>query len=490
LTGAAGAGTIRRMPGSRASDPTRRHAGSVLVVDDDEDVLLVCARALRDEGFEARSFNSATPVLEALEVAAGRVDVVLSDIHMPDLSGLELLAAVHERWPTVVVILMTGQADLESAVQALRLGAYDYLVKPVEPFETLVPAARRAVEYRRLIERNRFLQRRLDASERFGEMVGSSSTMQRVHELIASVAPTEATVLILGASGTGKELVARAIHAQSGRSAKAFVDINCAALAESVLDSELFGHVRGAFTGAVTGRRGLFEEASGGTLFLDEIGEFSASTQARLLRVLQEGEVRPVGSNESRSVDVRVVAATNRDLAAAVKERKFREDLYYRLNVMTIELPPLRERSEDIAPLAHHFLKKRGERIGKQVAGIDPEALELLTSYPWPGNVRELENTIERAIILARTDQITVDLLPASVRQNRGLPPTAALLDAGRLPPLAEARVAFERSYLQRALELAQGNITEAAELAQVDRSNFRRLMRRLGLERDPDAGA
>jgi DNA-binding NtrC family response regulator len=488
LTTAVCAGTMPVMPSPGAQEPARRHAGSVLVVDDDEDLLRVSARALRDEGFEVRTFNSAKPVLEALESAAGRIDVVLSDIHMPDLSGLELLAAVRERWPTVVVTLMTGQAELDSAVQALRLGAYDYLVKPVDPFETLSPALRRAVEYRRLVDRNRYLQRRLDASERFEQMVGGSPAMQRVHDLIASVAPTDATVLVLGASGTGKELVARAIHAQSGRSSKTFVDINCAALAESILESELFGHVRGAFTGAVGARRGLFEEASGGTLFLDEIGELSGSTQARLLRVLQEGEVRPVGSNESRSVDVRVIAATNQDLARAVKDREFREDLYYRLNVVPIELPPLRDRPEDIIPLADHFLKKRGERVGKQVTGIDPEALGLLTRYSWPGNVRELENAIERAIILAGGEVITPELLPPPLRGGARTPPGQSLLGADRLLPLADARSAFERQYVQRALELARGNITEAAQLAGVDRSNFRRLMRRLDVEPASDA--
>jgi two-component system response regulator HydG len=478
------------MPAAPSREPERRHAGSVALVDDDEEVLLVSSRALREEGFEVRTFNSAHPVLEALEAADGRVDAVVSDIHMPDMTGLQLLAAVRERWPTVVMLLMTGQADLESAVQAIRLGAYDYLIKPVDPFDTLVPATRRAVEYRRLVERNRFLQRQLDARERCGEMVGDSGPMQRVYELVASVAPTDATVLILGESGTGKELVARDIHAQSGRSAKAFVDINCAALAESVLESELFGHVRGAFTGAVSGRRGLFEEASGGTLFLDEIGELSPAVQARLLRVLQEGEVRPVGSNESRQVDVRVIAATNLNLGQAVKEKKFREDLFYRLNVMAVEIPPLRERRDDIVPLVYHFLKKRGQRIGKQIAGIDPAALELLTGHNWPGNVRELENAIERAIILARGDTISADLLPTSVQQTRGLgaEPTAAptlLSGNGQLVPLAEAREAFERSYVQRALDAAGGNITDAAQIAGIDRSNFRRLMRRLGLGKD-----
>ena len=287
-------------------------------------------------------------------------------------------------------------------------------------------------------------------------------------------------------SGTGKELVARSVHAQSGRSAKAFVDINCAALAETVLESELFGHVRGAFTGAVTGRRGLFEEASGGTLFLDEIGELSPAVQARLLRVLQEGEVRPVGSNESRRVDVRVIAATNRDLAREVEQRRFREDLFYRLNVVAVEVPPLRERPADIAPLAHHFLQKRGQRMRKCVASIDPDALALLAGYHWPGNVRELENAIERAIVLARGDTLGAELLPMSLRRQVGHDRAPVGPASGRpegLLPLSQAREGFERGYVRRALELAGGNITEAAALAGVDRSNFRRLMRRLDVD-------
>jgi two-component system, NtrC family, response regulator HydG len=454
--------------------PNREPSGRVMVVDDDPDILTVAERALRADGFDVRAFPSAMGALEALDGTAGAADLLLSDIHMSGMDGLELVAAVRDRWPAVVAILITGEADVATAIQGMRLGVYDYLVKPIDAVHTLLPVVRRAVEYRRLRDRNRYLQRQLDVSERFEGMVGSSLAMRQVHELVASVAPTHATVLVLGESGTGKELVARAIHQQSTRGGKAFVDVNCAALTETILESELFGHVRGAFTGAIAPRMGLFEEASGGTLFLDEIGELSPSTQVRLLRVLQEGKIRPVGSNERREVDVRVVAATNRDLAQAVRQQRFRADLYYRLNVMSIELPPLRERMDDVAPLVHHFVKKRGAKLGKTGMQVDQEALALLTAYLWPGNIRELENAIEHAIILARTDTITAEVLPAPVRGG-----ARTSTEQAAWQPLSEARAAFERQYVLDALERAGGSLTEAARISGLDRSNFRRLVKR-----------
>jgi DNA-binding NtrC family response regulator len=346
---------------------------------------------------------------------------------------------------------------------------------------TLVPVAHRALEYRRLVDRNRYLERQLDVSARFDGMVGTSRAVREIQELVASVAPTTATVLILGESGTGKELVARAVHKQSTRSGKPFVDVNCGALAESLLESELFGHARGAFTGAHAARRGLFEEASGGTLFLDEIGEISPALQVGLLRVLQEGTVRPVGANHSVAVDVRVIASTNRDLERDVQAGRFRQDLFFRLNVVAIDVPPLRDRPEDIVPLAYHFLEKRGAKLGKTVHNIDPDALARLTAYRWPGNVRELENAIERGIVLSRSDTITVDLLPPTVLNAApGAEPTHS---TSLLPPLAGARDQFEREYVERAIALAGGSLTEAARLADVDRSNFRRMVKRLRSE-------
>jgi two-component system response regulator HydG len=461
------------------------HAGSVFVVDDEPEPRRLVERALDREGYAVKSFESAEEALRGLAADAGTVDLLISDIHMPSMSGLELLARVRESRPDVVVILLTGQTELSVAVDAMRRGAYDYLTKPVDPANTLLPSVRRAVEHGRLLKRNVFLQSKLDVAERSAGIVGDSKLMRDVYSLIATVAPTDATVLVLGESGTGKELVARSIHAQSKRAGKVFVDVNCGALAESVLESELFGHAKGAFTGAVGPRRGLFEEASGGTLFLDEVGELTQATQVRLLRVLQERQVRPLGSNETRDVDVRVIAATNRDLGERVDEGSFRQDLYYRLDVMTIEVPPLRLRPEDIPALVHHFLKKHSVRLGKRVERVDEKALERLSQHPWPGNVRELENTVERAIVLAKAEVFGVELLPSILRSGREPPGEDPRLSR----PLPEAKTAFERDYLERLLERAEGKLGRAARLAGVDASNLRRLLKRHGLEPGRDDG-
>jgi two-component system, NtrC family, response regulator HydG len=374
-------------------------------------------------------------------------------------------------------VLMTGHATVSAAVEAMRLGAYDYLVKPVDPHHTLIPAMRRAVEHGRLIARNRFLERQLEASARIQGLVGESLAMRQVSALVSAAAPADVTILVLGESGTGKELVARAIHQQSPRSSKVFVDVNCAALTESLLESELFGHVKGAFTGATGARRGLFETASGGTLLLDEVGELSPATQARLLRVLQEGLIRPVGSSESRRVDVRVIAATNQDLAKAVEAGSFRQDLYYRLNVLSIEIPPLRERRDDIPALVDHFLTKHAARMKRDKPHADPSLLELFMAHDWPGNVRELENVVERAMVLCRGDTVTPDLAPPSLRAAR---PVSTPAESGPLPPLAEARDGFVRRYVERTLDVTRGNVAEAARIAGMDASNFRRLVKRL----------
>jgi two-component system response regulator HydG len=412
---------------------------------------------------------------------------LISDMHMPGLTGLELLARVREAWPELVVILLTGETELGVAVEAMRRGAYDYLTKPVDPANRLVPAVQRAIEHGRLLRRNLFLQSKLAVAERSAGIIGDSKAMREVHSLIAAVAPTDATVLVLGESGTGKELVARAIHEQSKRAGKVFVDVNCGALTESVLESELFGHAKGAFTGAVSARRGLFEEASGGTLFLDEVGELTQATQVRLLRVLQERKVRPVGSNETRDIDVRVIAATNRDLAERVESGKFRQDLYYRLDVMTVQVPALRERPEDVPALVHHLLKKHSARLGKRVDHVDAKALERLAEHGWPGNVRELENAVERAIVLAKGDVFGVELLPSVLRgKAREAPPG----DDPRLAqPLPDAKAAFERSYLEHLLVRAEGKLGRAARLAGLDASNLRRLLKRHGLEPSRDDG-
>jgi DNA-binding NtrC family response regulator len=460
-----------------------RSRGRVLVVDDEPDVLEVISRKLSRSGFDVERFGDPQLLIDALEAEKERgtveaADVVLADLHLPGMSGLDLLRYVNERFGNVAFIVMTGRASINSAVEAMKLHAYDYLVKPFEPLETVVAAVERAVAHKRLVDRNLFLERQLELTSQFEGIVGTSKRIAEVFAMVESVAPTDVTVLVAGESGTGKELVARAIHARSSRALRPFIAINCAALTESLLESELFGHVKGAFTGALSTRRGLFEEASGGTLFLDEVGELSAATQVRLLRVLQEGEIRPVGSNDSRHVDVRIIAATHRDLAARVQTGEFRQDLFYRLNVVNLALPALRERIEDLPALAHHFVKKAAARFDKSVTKIDADALERLCAYSWPGNVRELENAVERAVVLARGDSITADLLPVELRGpsiSRSSAPSPQLA-------FAEAREAFERRYLEDVLRRAQGNTAEAARLSGLDRSNFRRLLKRHGI--------
>jgi two-component system response regulator HydG len=450
--------------------------GTVLVVDDESFVSRLCDRRISEAGFRTHIADSTSAANAILHAHGDEIDVVLTDLRLGDGSGMDVIAASKAEAPEAVIVLMTALATVPNAVAAMRAGAYDFLVKPFEPPETLVRAVERAVERKRLLERNRFLEKKVEQSDRFRGLVGDSAPMRRMFSLIEAVAPAESTVLVLGESGTGKELVARAIHERSRRAGKSFLAINCGALAESVLESELFGHVRGAFTGAVSGRKGLFEEASGGTLFLDEVGEMPLSLQVRLLRVLEEREIRPVGSNETRKVDVRLIAATNRNLPAATRAGTFREDLFYRLNVVSIEAPALRERAADIPLLVHHFVERYSQQLEKKVKRIEPDALQILCSHSWPGNVRELQNAIERSVLLAKDEVITVDVLPPLLARS------AVGEGTLRRPytlPLASAIGAFERSYIEHTLRETKGNIAEAARLAGVDRSNFRRLLKR-----------
>jgi two-component system, NtrC family, response regulator HydG len=454
--------------------------GVVLVVDDEALVCRACERMLSKAGFKTYTASSLEGAREALWEHRGELDVVLTDLRLGEDSGIAVLEAAHADVPDAVVVAMTAVATIPTAVAAMRAGAYDFLVKPFEPREALVRAVERAVEWKRLIERNRFLETRVEQADRFRGLIGESAPVRRMLSLIESVAPMDSTVLVLGESGTGKELVARAIHERSRRAGKVFSAINCGSLAESVLESELFGHVRGAFTGAVTGRKGLFEEASGGTLFLDEVGEMPLSLQVRLLRVLEERVVRPVGSNETREVDVRLIAATNRNLTAATRAGTFREDLFYRLNVVAIDTPPLRDRATDVPLLAHHFVQRYAEKLGKPVKRIEPEVMQILCSYPWPGNVRELQNAIERCVVLAKDEAITTAGLPASITQSGAGEGT---MRRPYLLPLSAAIEAFERSYIEHTLLEAKGNIAEAARAAGVDRSNFRRILKRHAIE-------
>jgi len=381
-------------------------------------------------------------------------------------------------------VLVTGHGTVDAAVAALKAGAFDYFTKPFSDHERLIRTLTNAAEQRRLKSRTAQLERMLEVKESFEDLVGTSAKMTEVFKLIDSVAYASSTVLIQGESGTGKELVARALHRRSPRKNKAFLAVNCGALTETLLDSELFGHLKGSFTGALSNKRGLFQAADGGTLFLDEIGEMPPQTQVRLLRVLQEGEVRPVGSNEPVHVDVRVVAATNVDLAKAKSAGKFREDLFYRLNVISVQLPPLRDRPEDIAPLVQHFIAKYSKKSGKTIGGVARAALERLVAHAWPGNVRELENAIERAVVLCQGHELSADDLPANI----GAEAKASGDEPASLThlPFYQARelnhAAFERRYCSTILRKTEGNITRAAELAGVDRSNFRRLLKQHGI--------
>jgi two-component system response regulator HydG len=422
---------------------------------------------------------------------AEEFDVALVDLMMPNVGGLELLSHVKESLPGVEVVMMTAFGDVETAVNAVQAGAFHFLTKPFRSNDEVVLTVVKAAERRRLLERTAELERQLETLQTFGGLIGNSPAMQRVYRLAMGVAPTVSTVLILGESGTGKELTARAIHQHSARAPGPFVAVNCSAIPVTLLESELFGHVRGAFTGATSTREGLFEAAHRGTLFLDEVGDLPPTAQVKLLRALQEGEIKRVGSDETRTVDVRVLAATNVDLRRKVTAGEFREDLFYRLNVVAIRLPALRERREDIPLLAMHFLKKYTVRLGKDVTSLAPEAMRLLQQHPWPGNVRELENAIEYAIVFCREGTITSEDLPFEqptlvVTEPLGRA-TGVVLPGGIVElPYKEAKqaalTAFETAYFRALLERTGGNVSQAAREAQLDRSNFRRAARRAGV--------
>ena len=474
----------------------------VLVVDDEPTLRRTIARALSARGFEVVQCEDGAAALA--QVRATDPDVMLIDLMMPGVSGLEVLREVKSIRPDVECVMMTAYSRVEDAVTAVRTGAYDFLTKPFPSFDAVAISVSKAAERRRLIARARHLEEELErgGDAGFAEIVGTSASMRSVYRLMGGVAAAQSTVLILGESGTGKELVARGIHRKGARAPRPFVAVNCSAIPDQLIESELFGHVKGAFTSAVAARVGLFEVADKGTLFLDEVGDLSLAAQVKLLRALQEGEIKRVGSNETRVVDVRVIAATNIDLTEKIAAGRFREDLYYRLNVIAISLPPLRERHEDIPLLAQHFLRKYARQTGKEVQRMSPEALSALTAFAWPGNVRQLENAIERAVVLCSGDEVTLADLPddvgggerarfgASSESSRVLKLDAAsALDSvastlADLPyPEAKKRLMreFDRAYAAQLLERAGGNVSEAARLAGLDRSNFRRVLRRHG---------
>jgi len=438
----------------------------ILVVDDDRVTVDLLDEILRAEGHEIDQALSAEAALQrALERP---YDVVVSDIRMVEMDGLALLRNLRRACPETQVILITAFGSLESTIEAIRDGAFDYLSKPFK-IEEVQRAVRGAIEQRRRLSRAREAPAPEAAGTHAEAIVGRSRAMAEVYKTVAKVAGSRTTVLILGESGTGKELLARALHAHGPRAGGPFVAVNLPSLPETLLESELFGHEKGAYTGASARKLGLFEEASGGTLFLDEIGDASLPFQAKLLRALELGEIKRVGGNETIHVDVRVVVATNRDLERMMREKTFREDLYWRLNVVPISLPPLRERREDIADLARHFLRKFAARDGKEVEDFTPEALRLLEAYPWPGNVRELEHVVERAVALDRKGRIELEDLPEALRR------------AGPRPH--QTLEELEREYIRRVLAETQGSRQQTAAILGIDRKTLYRKILRYGLE-------
>ncbi|WP_437575470.1 sigma-54-dependent transcriptional regulator [Sorangium sp. So ce887] len=444
-----------------------------LIIDDDEAMCAWLAADLRSRGVEATTRTSPAEALSLIEEDE-RFDVLLTDLNMRGMDGIAVCRRAAEIRPDLPVVVITAFGSIETAVEAIRAGAYDYVTKPVD-IEALALALERAIAHHALKAEVRRLRRAVAAPGASPDLVGRSAAMRGVQDLIERIADAEATVLITGESGTGKEVVARALHERSRRKGGPFVAINCTAVPESLIESELFGHVRGAFTDARASRPGLFVEANGGTLLLDEIGELPLSVQPKLLRALQERRVRPVGGNAEVPFDARIVAATNRDLDAAVEERRFREDLYYRVNVLHVELPPVRARGSDVLLLAQRFLEDFAARAGKEVVGLSPAAAERLLAYSWPGNVREIQNCIERAVALTRYQEITVDDLPAKIREHRPSHVLVAGDDPSELVPLEEV----ERRYILRVLEAAGGNKTLAARILGLDRKTLHRKLDR-----------
>ncbi len=446
---------------------------SILVVDNEHSVRLTLAMLLKGQGHQVLEAADGRTAIEKLREEP--VSLVITDLKMPEVSGLDVLREVKALRPETEVILLTGHGTIESAVEAMRLGAFDYVTKPFESSE-LLHRVQNALNHHHLVNEVRLLRQQIREQRGFGRLVGRSPQVQRVIELISRVAGTDTTILIEGESGTGKELVARAIHAESPRADRPFVALNCGALPESLLESELFGHVRGAFTGATATKKGLFEEADRGTLFLDEIGDTSPAIQIKLLRVLQEREIRRVGSNTPIKIDVRILAATHRSLEELVKEGCFREDLLYRLNVVTIPVPPLRERREDIPLLAAHFLAASAKRLGKPVPTLSQEAISLLLEYAWPGNVRQLENAIERAVLLAAKDTIFPGDFPPSLLR------TTPLGEPG-VPPARLSRLdEVEKQHILSILDELGWNQVRAAEVLGIGRNTLWRKLKEYGI--------
>ena len=456
---------------------------NILIIDDEEVLQDILTVLIRKEGHTPITASTGEEGLAVLE--REEIDLILLDLMLPGMHGMEVLRQVRQRSTDVVVVVITAFSSIESAIQAMREGAFHYIPKPFKNEEVLL-TIRKGLEQRRLTSENRSLREQLRQRFAFDNILGKSKPMQQVYELIQLAAPAKSNILILGESGTGKELVAKAIHHHSRRAEGPFVTVNSGSMPADLLESNLFGHIRGAFTGAIASKKGLFEMANGGSVFFDEIGNIPIDTQAKLLRVIQEREFMRLGGLDTIKVDVRIIAATNADLEHAVQQGQFREDLFYRLAVISVTLPPLRRRSEDIPLLAQHFLAHYARENEKELREISPRAMEMLIDYPWPGNVRELENAIERAVVLSTGEVLTEQLLPASVRQ-RGESPTNG---GGLLPPMLptngisfkDAVSQYERQIIIRALQSCGGVQKRAAELLQVKPTTLHEMMKRLNI--------
>ncbi len=459
---------------------------SILIADDEPSIRHVLTLTLADRGYEVRAVADGEEALR--ELAARPYDVVISDVRMPKLDGLTLLRRAHEQWPELTFIVMSAYGSADHALEAVAAGAYDYVQKPFKP-EEVVLVLRKAEERQRLLKENRRLKT-ITGDVQAGRMLGESDSIRQVHKQIQKLAAVPTTVLVTGESGTGKELVARAIHDQSPRAAMPFQPVNCGAIPAGLVESELFGHAKGAFTDARTAKRGLLSEADGGTVFLDEIGELPPAAQVKMLRFLQEGEVRPVGENRAETVDVRVVAATLRDLTKLVEQGLFREDLFYRLNVVNIRVPPLRERGTDILLLAKAFLIRFNREFNREapITRFSPEAEATLLAYPFPGNVRELENAIERAVILAEGEEIALENLPEKLWSTpvRSSSLAGTGVDPSRDLSLKRAMLALEESFIRAALKRTHGNRTRAAEVLEISHRALLYKIKEYGI--DPDA--
>jgi two-component system response regulator PilR (NtrC family) len=470
----------------RETEAAAPAASRVLVVDDERSMRELLSIVLKRDGYDVLVADTGKAAVELLK--RERVDILITDIRMPEMTGVDVLREAKLIDPGIITIVMTAFASTDTAVEALRLGAADYVHKSPNAVSEMRLRVRKEIERKQLRQENVLLKRALHSSHQFSNIIGSSGAMVALFELIETIAPTSSTVLITGESGTGKELVARAIHVRSPRSDRPFVALNCGALPETLLDSELFGHMRGSFTGADTNKKGLIEVAEKGTIFLDEIGEMSPMVQVKLLRVLQERKFRRVGGTEEVDADIRIIAATNRDLAKMVAAGEFREDLYYRINVIPVRLPALRERGQDVPLLAEHFVGRFAAQMKKDIAGISGAALVCLRAYPWPGNVRELENAMERAVALERTPAVLPESLPEAVRaaaNGTGTSGTVAtaedLLEAGF--DLEQHVQGIEREYIAEALRRANGVKKNAAELLGLSFRQFRYLLKKYDVQ-------